>query len=322
VEGSVRKAGNRVRITAQLIDSSSGGHLWADRYDRDLEDIFALQDEVTKEIVSTLAVMLTEDERESMASAPTDNVEAYDCRLRGSEYFARATKEANTQARQLYEKAIKLDPDFSVAYVDLGWTYVSDWVFHWREDQEALEKASELAQKALLLDDTLPGAYRLLGSLCAWRKEYDEGVTALEKAVTLDPNDAESYSALARIHVFSGRPKDAVGLMEMAIHLNPAHPAWYSNVLGMAHLMMKVDDKAVRAFKQAVRQNPNFLPSHVFLAAIHSRQGNNDEARTEVAEVLRISPDYTLERFAELIPIADQAFMSNVLDNLRNVGLR
>jgi tetratricopeptide (TPR) repeat protein len=90
----------------------------------------------------------------------------------------------------------------------------------------------------------------------------------------------------------------------------------------MAHLMMKVDDKAVRAFKQAVQQNPNFLPSHVFLAAIHSRQGNNDEARTEVAEVLRISPNYTLERFAELIPIADQAIMSNVLDNLRNVGLR
>jgi adenylate cyclase len=321
VEGSVRKAGNRVRITAQLIDASSGGHLWAERYDRDLEDIFALQDEVTREIVSALAVKLTEDERKSMDSAPTDNVEAYDYRLRGSEYFARATKEANAQARQMYEKAIKLDPKFSVAYVDLGWTYVSDWVFQWRQDQEALEKASELAQKALLLDDSLPGAYRMLGSLCAWRKEYDEGVTALEKAVTLDPNDAESYAVLARIHVFSGRPKDAVRLMEKAIHLNPAHPAWYSNVLGMAYLMMKVDDKATRAFKQAVQQNPNFLPAHVFLAAIHCRQGNNDEARTEVAEVLRISPDYTLERFAEMIPIADQAIMAEVLDGLRKAGL-
>ncbi len=322
VEGSVRKAGNRVRITAQLIDASSSGHLWAERYDRDLEDIFVLQDEVTREIVSALAVKLTEDERKSMDSAPTDNVEAYDYRLRGSEYFARATKEANAQARQMYEKAIKLDPKFSVAYVDLGWTYVSDWVFQWRQGQEALEKASELAQKALLLDDSLPGAYRMLGSLCAWRKEYDEGVTALEKAVTLDPNDAESYAVLARIHVFSGKPKDAVVLMEKAIHLNPMHPAWYSNVLGMAYLMMKVDDKATRAFKQAVQQNPNFLPAHVFLAAIHCRQGNNDEARTEVAEVLRISSDYTLERFAEMIPIADQAIMVEVLDDLRKAGLR
>ncbi len=322
VEGSVRKAGNRVRITAQLIDSSSGGHLWAERYDRDLEDIFALQDEVTKEIVSSLAVKLTEDEKKSIASAPTDNVEAWEYRLRGSEYFARATKEGNAQARQMYEKAIKLDPGFSVAYLDLGWTYVSDWVFQWRQDQEALKKASELAQKSLFLNDSLPGAYRLLGALCAWRKEYDEGITALERALTLDPNDAESYAALARIYIFSGRPKDAVGLIEKAIHLNPAHPAWYLSVLGMAHLMMKVDDKATGAFKQAIQQNPNFLPPHVFLAAIHSRQGNNDEARTEVAEVLRISPGYTLERFAEMIPIADQEFMSNVLDSLQKVGLR
>jgi adenylate cyclase len=321
VEGSVRKAGNRVRITAQLIDASSGGHLWAERYDRDLEDIFALQDEVTQEIVSALAVKLTADERKSMASAPTDNVEAYDYRLRGSEYFARATKEANAQARQMYEKAIELDPEFSVAYVDLGWTYVSDWTFQWSQDPEALKKASELAQKALLLNDSLPGAYLLLGSVSAWRKEYDDGVTALEKALTLDPNDAESYAALARIYAFSGKPKDAVELMEKAIRLNPAHPAWYSNVLGMAYFMMKADDKGTMAFKQAVQLNPNFLPPHIFLAAIHSRRGNNDEARTEVAEVLRISPDYTLERFAEMIPIADQAIMAEVLHSLRKAGL-
>jgi adenylate cyclase len=321
VEGSVRKAGNRVRITAQLIDARSGGHLWAERYDRDLEDIFALQDEVTQEIVSLLAVRLTEGERKSMESARTDNIEAYDYRLRGSEYFARATKEGNAQAREMYEKAIKLDPGFAVAYVDLGWTYVSEWSFQWRQDPEVLEKASELAQKALLLDDSLPGAYRLLGSICAWRKEYDEGVTALEKAVTLDPNDAESYAALARIHVFSGRPQAAVGLMEKAIRLNPAYPAWYSNALGMAYFAMKADDKAKRAFKQAVQLNPNFLPSHIFLAAIHSRQGNNEEARTEVTEILRISSDYTPERFVESFPMVDEALLVEVRDSLRRAGL-
>jgi adenylate cyclase len=322
LEGSVRKAKDRVRITAQLIDANSGGHLWAERYDRDLEDIFALQDEVTQEIVSALAVKLTADERKSMTSAPTDNVEAYDYRLRGSEYFARATKEGNAQARQMYEKAIELDPEFSVAYVDLGWTYVTDWTFQWKRDPEALEKASELAHKALLLDDSLPGAYLLLGSVCAWRKEYDSGVTALEKAVTLDPNDAESYAALARIYAFSGKPKDALELMEKAIRLNPAHPSWYSNVLGMAYFMMEADDKATMAFKQAIHLNPNFLPPHIFLAAIHSRRGNNEEARTEVAEVLRISPDCTSERFAKFFPIGDQAVMAQVLDGLRKAGLR
>ena len=323
LEGSVRKAGNRVRITAQLIDASSGGHLWAERYDRDLKDIFALQDEVTKEIVSALAVKLTEDERKSIAFAPTDNVEAYDYRLRGSEYFARATKEAVAQARQMYEKAIELDPEFSVAYVDLGWTYVSDWAFQWGQDPDAaLGKAFELAQKALSLDNSLPGAYRLLGSLCAWRKEYDNSVTALEKAIALDPNDAESYAALARTQNFSGKPKDAVELMEKAIRLNPAYPAWYQTFLGLAYFMMKADDKATMAFKQSVRLNPNFLPPHIFLAAAHSRRGNDDEAQIEVAEVLRISPNYTLERFSELIPIADQAIMVEVQDSLRKAGLR
>jgi adenylate cyclase len=322
VEGSVRKAGNRVRITAQLIEASSGGHLWAERYDRDLADIFAIQDEVTKKIVSTVAVKLTEDERKSIAFAPTDNVEAYDYRLRGSEYFARATKEGNAQARQMYEKAIELDPGFAVAYVDLGWTYVSDWSFQWRQSPEALEKASELAQKALFIDDALPGAYRLLGSVCAFRKDHYDGVTALEKAITLDPNDAESYAALARIHAFSGRSKDALGLMEKAIRLNPAHPAWYSFSLGLAYFMIKEDDKATKAFKQAVRLNPNFLPSHVFLAAIHSRRGNKDEARTEVAEVLRISPDFTLERNVEYFPIADRAIVVELIDSLRKAGFR
>ena len=323
LEGSVRKEGNRVRITAQLIDASSGGHLWAERYDRDLKDIFALQDEVTKEIVSALAVKLTEDERKSIAFAPTDNVEAYDYRLRGSEYFARATKEAVAQARQMYEKAIELDPEFSVAYVDLGWTYVSDWAFQWGQDPDAaLGKAFELAQKALSLDDSLPGAYRLLGSLCAWRKEYDNSVTALEKAIALDPNDAESYAALSRTQNFSGKPKDAVELMEKAIRLNPTHPAWYQTFLGLAYFMMKADDNATMAFKQSVRLNPNFLPPHIFLAVVHSRRDNDSEAQIEVAEVLRISPNYPLERFSELIPIADQAIMVEMQDSLLKAGLR
>jgi adenylate cyclase len=322
VEGSVRKAGNRVRISAQLIDAISGGHLWAERYDRDLGDIFALQDEVTQEIVSTLTVKLNEDERKSMASAATDNIEAYDYRLRGLEYFARATKEGNAQARQMYEKAIELDPRFAVAYVDLGWTHVSDWSFQWRQDPEVLEKASELAQKALLVSDSLPEAYRLLGSLCAWRKEYDDAITALEKSITLGPNDAESYAALGRIHAFSGRPKDALEFMGKAIRLNPVHPAWYSNAVGIAYLIMKADDKATRAFRKAVQINPNFLPSHIFLTAIYSRQGKNNEAQTEVAEVLRISPDFTLEHFGEWSPIADQAIMVEVCDSLRKAGLK
>ena len=162
LEGSVRKADDQVRITAQLIDATTGGHLWSERYDRPLKDIFALQDEIVQKIVTTLKLQLTLQEQGYIVRKHTDNLEAYDSFLRGMEYFWRFTKEANAQARQMFEKAVALDPQYAEAYAWLGWTYWLEWVWRWSADPQTLERALALAQQAVALDDSLPVAHSLL----------------------------------------------------------------------------------------------------------------------------------------------------------------
>ena len=168
LEGSVQKAEQQVRITVQLIDTTTGDHLWSQRYDRPLQDIFALQDEIVQKIVTTLKLQLTLQEQGYIVRKHTDNLEAYDAFLRGVEYYWRFTKEANAQARQLFEKAIALDPQYAEAYAWLGWTYWMEWVLRWSADPQTLERALALAQQALALDDSLPVAHSLLSyGLCA-----------------------------------------------------------------------------------------------------------------------------------------------------------
>ncbi len=167
LEGSVQKAGEQVRIVAQLIDTTTGGHIWSERYDRPLKDIFALQDEIVQKIVTTLNLQLTLQEQGFIVRKTTNNLEAYDSLLRGIEPLFRYTQEANTQARQMFEKAIALDPQYAEAYVWLGWTYYLEWMFRWRMAPQSLERALALAQQALALDDSLPQAHTLLGNVYA-----------------------------------------------------------------------------------------------------------------------------------------------------------
>jgi len=179
LEGSVRKAGERVRITAQLIDATMGHHLWAEKYDRDLRDIFALQDEVTKKIVRALVVKLTEDERKLLVHKKTGSLEAYDHILRGIDYFLRMTGKENAEARKMFKHAIELDQDYAAAYSWLGWTYWMEWSFEWSQDPTSLERALELAKRALSLDDSLSDAHALLG----------QGVS-VEKSNTIRPSQS------------------------------------------------------------------------------------------------------------------------------------
>src|SRR6058998_2519877 len=174
LEGSVRKAGSRVRITAQLVDATTSYHLWADRYDRDLQDIFAVQDEVTRKIVAALQVKLTEGEQQRMGHTPTNNLEAYEYFLRGLEFHAHRTQEANGQARQMFERAIALDPNFAAAYAWLGRTHVLDWFHRWSQDPQVLERALALAGQAIALNESLPGAYQTLGYVYMAKKQYDQ----------------------------------------------------------------------------------------------------------------------------------------------------
>jgi adenylate cyclase len=322
LEGSVRKAGSRVRITAQLVDAIKGYHLWAERYDRELRDIFSLQDEVAQKIVKALAVTLTEDEQKRLVHKETDNLEAFDHYLRGSEYKKRFTKEANVQARQMFERAIKLDSRFALAYAELALTHVDDWCMGWSEDPQSLDLALEFAQKALAFDELLPLAHRTLGHVYCWKKQHGEAIDAEERAVTLDPNDAEGYAELGRVLSWAGRDQEAEVQLKKAMRLNPHFPVWYLYVLGQVYAFTGRYEEAIDVLKRALIRNPDFLPTHIVLAFIYGETGHRNKARGEVEEILRISPNYSLQVVRETVPLKDQAVLEKVLEALRKARLK
>jgi adenylate cyclase len=226
LEGSVRKAGDQVRITAQLIDATTDHHLWAERYDRPLQDIFALQDALVHKMVTALQLQLTVRERGYLLRKSTENVEAYDVFLRGAAYFTRGTREANAQARQLYEQAVALDSTYADAYAHLAGTYRVEWSNRWSQDPQVLERAFELAQQARALDDTLPTAY-VVFSWIYWEKlQYEPALAEMERAIALDSNEARgpaafNYAGLAEVLSRMGRSVEALEAAEQALRLKP-----------------------------------------------------------------------------------------------------
>src|SRR5713226_5320330 len=204
LEGSVRKAGDEVRIDTQLADATTGANLWAERYDRPLRDIFAVQDSIVQRIVTTLNLELTLVHQGWRFQRHTDNPEAYDDALRALEYLLTPTEDGNLKARQMFEKAIELDPKYSTAYMDLGSTYWLDWVLQWSDDPRALDRAFQLEQQAIALDDSQPMAHTLLSNIYLFKKQYDQATAEAERVLALDPNSAAGYSALAQIMDCSG----------------------------------------------------------------------------------------------------------------------
>jgi adenylate cyclase len=311
-----------VRITAQLIDATTGGHLWSEHYDRPLQDIFALQDEVVQKIVTTLKLQLTVQEQGILVRKTTDNLEAYDYYLRGREHFNRFTQEANAQARQMFEKVLELDPKYAEAYAFLGSTYFAEWAWQWSQDSQTLEQAFALAQRAVAVDNSLAQAHATLGSVYLWKKQYDQAIAEAERAIALDSNFAGAYTQLGEILKFAGRPEEAIGLIEKAMRLNPHYPATYLFSLGTAYRLMGRYEEAIAAFKRALTRNPDLLPVHINLAVVYSELGREEEARAEAAEVLRINPKYSLEVWRQITPYKDPAVLERMLAALRRAGLK
>ena len=323
LEGSVRKLGDQVRITAQLVDATSGHQLWAERYDRLFTDIFVLQEEIRRKIIVHLAVRLTDVEQERLAREYTSNPEAYDFLLRGWEHFNRQTKEANAQARQMFEKAIELDPAYAEAYVGLSWTYWLEWTFLWSPNPQTLEQAFALAQKARALDDSLAQAHILSGRLYLWKKQHEQAVAEAERAIALAPNFAEGYAELGFILNWAGRPEEAIGLVEKAQRLDSRNPSFYYPLtLGQSYRLTGRYEEAIAAYQRTLQLNPNLPGPHAFLAVIYNELGREKEARAEVAEVLRLSPYFSLEVVRERFPFKDPAELERVLDGLRKAGLK
>jgi len=316
LEGSVRKAGNRVRISAQLIDTTTGYHLWADRYDRELQDIFAVQDEVTQKIVAALQVTLTEGEQKRPRRPPTKNLDAYEHFLRGLECYWRRTREANAQARRMFERAIELDPDFAAAHAWLGRAYMIEWAFQWSDDPQIPERAAALAQRAVALDDSLPVAHQTLAYVFLLQKQFAQAIAEAERAMVLEPNDADACVTLGEILSCAGRPQEAVGLVEKALRLDPHYPASYLFALGQAYYLTGRHEEAIATLKRLLTRNPNHPRAHFFLAMVYSEVGRKEEARTEIAAC---GPAYSLERVRDKIPYRDQALIERWMATLREL---
>jgi adenylate cyclase len=320
LEGGVRKAANRIRITAQLIDGASGGHLWAERYDRDLHDIFAVQDEVTREIVTALAVELTVEEREP--GRYTENLEAYEHFLRGREQAFLDTAQANAQARTMLEKAIELDPRFSLAFSHLSRNHVIAYSNRWGETPDkSLDLAMQLGQRAVELDSTNPHAYFAVSAAALWMKQHDVSIAAAEKCLAIAPNFADGHGILALILVYSGKPREAIASLNKAMRLDPHYRDIYLHFLALSHVQLGEYEQAVAVLKRRLVRKPESDISRMLLAAVYGHLGNFEESRIEWAEVLRINPDYSLEHRRKTLPYKNPADFEHVLDGLRKAGL-
>ncbi|MBI3795455.1 MAG: adenylate/guanylate cyclase domain-containing protein [Deltaproteobacteria bacterium] len=322
LEGSVRKVGGRVRITGQLVEALTGHPLWADRYDGELQDIFALQDAVTQKIVTALKIQLTQQEHGRMTRPPTTNLEAYDSYLRGSEYYWHLTKETNIQARQMFEKAVELDPAYATAYAYLSGTYLREWSRYWNQDPQTLERAFEFAQKAATLDSSLPVAHTFLGWAYMYKEQHEQAIAAGAQAITLDPNYAGGYAWLGHFLCFAGRPEEAVALIQQAMRLDPNYPAIYLFFLGLAYQLTRQYEEAIDALQRSLIVNPSMGVSHLTLAIIYSELDREEEARTEMSEALRISPDYSLKADEQIWRFYEPAQLERRLTSLRKVGLK
>ncbi|UCG66299.1 MAG: tetratricopeptide repeat protein, partial [Deltaproteobacteria bacterium] len=323
LEGSVRKAGDRVRITAQLIDALTGHHLWGERYDKDLKDIFALQDEITKKIITAMQVELTEGEQANVYAKGTDNLEAYLKCLQARELAIHFNKEDNVVARRLAEEAIALDPQYSHAVYLLGLTHMMDvWLKTTKSPKQSIGRAIELAQKAIALDYSDAGAHGLLGFLFTMARQHDKGIAEAEKAISLDPNSGKAHQFLGLALRFGGRPNDAIPVMEKAIRLDPFAPSNYIFNLGLAYLFAGQHEKAVQHCKKATNREPNNLGAHLALAVACSVSGRDDEARAVAAEILRIEPKFSVEYFSRTLAYKNQADKEIFITALRKAGLK
>ena len=243
-----------------------------------LHDLFALQDEIVQQIVTTLQLQLTLQEQGLIVRKHTNNLEAYDAFLRGAEYFSRFTQEANAQARQLFEKAIALDPQYADAYVALAMTYLLEWDWRWSTNPQTLERALALAQQALALDDSLPGAHAIVSYIYALQQQPDQALTEGQRALSLDPNNANSYAMQAQVLNNAGRPEDALRAVEQAMRLNPHYPPWYLVELGWAYRLTGRYAEAITVLNEAISRNPNHLTAHLTMALSYLLQWVSQES--------------------------------------------
>ncbi|MFW6076385.1 MAG: tetratricopeptide repeat protein [Hyphomicrobiales bacterium] len=322
IEGSVRKAANRVRIAAQLIDCATGGHLWAERYDRELTDIFAVQDEVTSEIVAAMKLTLTPDDQRRIRIIGTDNLEAYDCFLRAREQWWRLTREANENAEVMLRRAIELDPGFAKAFAWLSYVRCLEHMSGWHDaTDQPLNECHDLAKKAVELDGTDADAHNALGCAQLWLGNHEFAASEYETAIALDPNNARAHAELGWVYYYAGRSMEAVEPVYHAMRLDPQYPDAYLLYLAQPLMRLHRFDEAVRLLKRRIIRKPDTDISRVLLASCYGYLGRPADAKLQWADALSVNPDFSLEQRRRVLPYKDPADFDFIVDGLQKAGL-
>ncbi len=323
LEGSVQKYGERVRITAQLIDAIKGYHLWAERYDRDLKDIFKLQDEISQKIITALEVKLTVGEQARMWAKGTHNLEAYLKLLKAREYLSAFNSESNVKARQMVKGAIDLDPQYALAYTTMGFINMMDvWFGITNSPKDSIAKAFEMVQKSISMDESIGKAHGLLGFLYTMIGQHEKGVGEAEKGVSLEPNSDLAQNYLGLTLRYGGRSEEAIPVIKKAIRLNPIAQSGYLFNLGLSYLNCGRYEDAIEVSKKATIQEPNNLFAQLALTAAYSLSGRDEKARSAASELLRIDPDFSVENYSKTLPYKNQADRELVINALRKAGLK
>jgi len=322
LEGSVRKAGNRVRVTGQLIDAASGAHIWADRFDRDLTDIFAVQDELTQEIIAALKVKLTPEKKDRLARTGKMDLEAYNLFLRGREQVLLNTKSGNIEARKLLGQAIAIKPDFAAAHASIGFTYVNDYVNGWAENPDwSLDTGLEIAERAVQMDEEEPETHHALAVALVFRRKLDRALAEARRSLALEPNFARGHHTIARILTLNGDAAGAINMMEAYMRLDPFYPDLALYFLAEARVALGQFDAAVTLLKQRLERTPNSETSLALLASCYGHLGMFDEARAAWAEVMKIAPDFSIERQRRVLPYKNPDDFERRVQGLRKANI-
>ena len=321
LEGSVQKSGERLRVNTQFIDAETAHHLWAERYERELKDLFKVQDEIIEAIVKKLALKIDEIERARAMRKGTKNLEAYDYLLQGRHHYAKYKRSANIKARELFKKALDLDPDYAAAHVELGRTYNLDFDYGWTEfSEETLRRAETLARKALDLDKSNVAAHLLLGDIYYRQLKFDIADVEYQKAIALNPNDVISLKKYGVFMLYSGHPDKAVHLIENSLRFDPQTTPGNLMNLSFAYYLKGRYADAIRNSKQALVKHPDFAGHHIALAAAYAQLGRKEDAAQAAEKVRELFPFMPIENFGSIF--LDPEDRAAIMDGLQKAGLK
>jgi len=323
LEGSVRREENKVRVTVQLIDVASLKHLFSERYEREMKDIFAIQDEITIKVLTAMRVSLSGEGAQPLQSKGTKNIDAYLKVLEAEAIMQSVDRDSQARTKLLAEEAIALDPEYARAYTLKAVTIGNEVLLGVYENpQEALKRAMALAEKAIQLDDSEEMAHRVLGFLALQNKDYYKAIAGAERAVELAPNSVLAQVILGYFLYSAGRTEEAIPILEKAVSYSPIPLPRALSHLGIVYRMARRYEEAVTVCRKVIQIEPNYIFPHLTLAATYSEMGEMEEARAEIREVLRINPKYNVKLVPKSFPWKDQNELDRLADSLRNAGLK